>query len=106
MRLLDGPAEGSYMTRRSPMFLRAIVNAEGKGDVLNELTDTPANTEKVSVYRLASEPGVVHLHMRGKGTGFYLTGDYRHLPDIDGEQLRDTDKWREWCKSQLGKEEP
>jgi hypothetical protein len=28
------------------------------------------------------------------------SGDYRHLPDVDGEALRETAAWRKWVKAQ------
>jgi hypothetical protein len=101
MRLLDGPAEGVYLTRRSPRFLRAVLDVDGvRKDVLNELQDTPAADEVVYVYELVpGTVGNVHLSLSPRSrSGFYVTGDYQYLPHVDGEALRDNDVWAAWCK--------
>ena len=64
MTLEDGPAMGSYIVQRAPLFMRAVVNSEGKGDVLNELDDTPEGNDTVSVYRLTEDKGMIHVNAR------------------------------------------
>ena len=105
LNLLDGPAQGNYMGKRAPLFLRAVttdVAGATVADVLDQLTDTPAPTERVHVYKLEGAAGMVHLNRGGKGSGFYATGSYRHLPDVDGEALRDTAAWRQWAIAHTG----
>ena len=107
LNLLDGPAQGNYMVKRAPLHLRAVVTdvaGATVADVLDQLTDTPAPTERVHVYKLQGAAGFVHLNMGGskKGSGLYATGVYKHLPDVDGEALRDTAAWREWCIQHTG----
>ncbi len=99
--LIDGPAAGSYLLKRSPLFVRAVVDVEGRGDVLDQLGDTPAADEALSVYRLEGEMGLIHLNMGGGRGGFYARASYRHLPDVDGESVRETDAWREWVEGQV-----
>ena len=57
LKLLDGPAEGRYMVKRAPLFLRAVVSAGGAQDVLDQLEDTPAPSEEVYVYKLQGSAG-------------------------------------------------
>ena len=101
LKLLDGPAQGAYMVKRAPLFLRAVVSAGGAQDVLDQLEDTPAPSEEVYVYKRQGSAGTVHLNLgHRKGTGFYAMGEYRHVPDADGEALRKTEAWRQWCIAQ------
>lgn len=103
--LKDGPAQGSYAVKRAPLFLRAVVGPGNKQDVLDQLDDTPRADERVYIYRLEGEVGWAHVHFGGKDrarTGFYATGTYRHLADVDGEALRETAAWRQWCISHAG----
>ena len=98
MTLLDGPAKGSYLVKRAPLFLRAVVNSAGKGDVLDQIDDTPAADETISVYRRVGEAGHVHLNMRDRRrTGFYALASYEWLADVDGETVRETREWHAWC---------
>lgn len=101
IRLLDGPARGTYMVSRTPAYLRAVVVGEKK-DVLDQLEDAPTHDEAIHVYRLVpGTEGHVHLNLgRGKGTGFYATGDYRWVEGIDGEAVRLTADWRAWAGTQ------
>ena len=104
IRLLDGPAEGTYAVKRAPLYLRAVITPDGKRDVLDQVTDTPAKGEAIHVYiRVPGTEGTVHLNMGGgpkSGTGFYALGQYHHLRDVEGEALRDTQAWRAWAREQ------
>jgi hypothetical protein len=99
----DGPARGATLIfRRAPVFLRVVENRDTHTfDVLDQLADAPAANELVHVYRRVTEPVHAHLHYRGRGkgpaSGWYELAEYEHLPEIDGEQLRDTAIWRAWC---------
>lgn len=105
IRLLDGPAEGSYAVKSAPTWLRAVVTGEGN-DVLDQPADTPEPRERVYVYRLVNGTrGHVHLNFgsgaRGRGrTGFYALGDYLYQPEVDGEALRDRVAWIRWVGAQ------
>ena len=84
LKLKDGPVAGTYMCKRAPFWLRAVVDANGKKDVLDQLDDEPAATEKVYVYRCVSEVGHVHINAK-RGRGFYAMADYEYLADVDGD---------------------
>lgn len=99
LELKDGPCEGVYYCKRAPYRLRAVVNGQGEKDVLDLVDDTPADDEKVYIYRLEGEPGWMHIHGT-KIHGFYATGTYFHMPEVDGEALRDNAKWQEWALAQ------
>ena len=100
INLHGGPAEGSYAVKRAPLYLRAVVAHDGYTDVLDQLTDQPRLRERVSVYRRVGEAGTVHVRMSGRGSGFYAMAEYEHMPEVDGEALRDNAAWREWCEAQ------
>ena len=105
IRLVDGPAKGTYAVKRAPLYLRATVDAgTGVRDVLDQLTDSPSESEEVVVYKLDGEAGTVHLNFgsgRGQRTGFYATGDYHHVPGVDGAELRTETAWRRWVAARL-----
>lgn len=104
----DGPAAGvTIPAGRAPYFLRVV---EGdprttgrQWDVLDQLHDVPVPGERVHVYEAV--PGTLfdpELFMRKTGTFICPTpgakGQYRHRPDVDGEQLRTTESWRAWAR--------
>jgi hypothetical protein len=98
--LFDGPAEGSYMVHRAPLYLRAVVAANGKLDVLDQLDDRPGADEMVHIYRRVTEVSVVHINRGRHGSGFYESASYRHMPEVDGEALREAEAWRAWAQAQ------
>lgn len=103
IHLVDGPAKGTYACHRAPLFLRAVVHREhARADVLDQQSDKPLPAETVSVYKRTTEVSWVHLNMGGlrRGTGMYPMADYEHLPDVDGETLRDNAAWQEWAQAQ------
>ena len=100
IRLLDGPAEGTYALKRAPAYGRAVVTDRGETDVLDQLEDIARPGETVSVYRLVTPVSTIHVRMSGRGSGFYPMADYEHMPDVDGEAMRDNAAWREWAQAQ------
>ena len=106
IKLLDGPAKGVYAVHRAPVRLRAVLGKQGfERDVLNELADTPSEHETIAVYERVTPSYPVHINTgHRKGTGFYVTGDYRFRPDVDGESVRATPAWRKWAAMDIAKE--
>ena len=97
LSLKDGPCQGTYMCKRAPMFLRAVIDDKGKGDCLDQLEDMPAENEKVYVYMREGEAGTVHLNYGGGRGGWYALAEYKFLPKVDGEVLRDNQAWQTWA---------
>jgi hypothetical protein len=102
MRFLDGPMEGkTFSVTRCPTYLRAVIDADGTYDVLNLLTDVPKPSEQIHVYRVV--PGTwtfAFIDFRGKDkgrSGRYEMADYVHVPDVDGESVRETAAWQAWA---------
>ncbi len=110
LTLVDGPCAGTFMVKRAPLFLRAVLKAQldgtGETDVLDQIDDTPTANEKVYVYKMEGQASAIHINASGKGgkdlTGFWAMANYRYLPDVDGEQLRDNEKWQSWILKQIG----
>lgn len=100
--LRDGPAAGSYAVKRAPLYLRAVVDRSRARDVLDQLDDTPRGTERVHIYQRVGEAGALHLNRGRHGSGFYALGTYRHLPEVEGDELRETTAWRQWVGAQEG----
>lgn len=96
----DGPAKGNrLMIKRAPRFLRVVEDA-GKFDALDQLTDTPAATEKLYAYELADNPTMCHINCgHGRG-GFYPIASYRLFPNQPTDaDMRTTERWSQWCYS-------
>lgn len=92
----DGPAAGASLSlRRAPIFLRVVIDPRGKVDALDQLNDEPHADEKVHVYRKREGSGG---HVCVRPGGCFEMGEYRHLPDAPGEDLRENAKWREWAE--------
>jgi hypothetical protein len=98
MRLVDGPAEGVYAVRRAPLYLRAVVGPRARKDVLDGLDDEPEPKERIHVYQRVGEVSQIHIKGSRSVSGFYVMAEYRHMADVDGEQLRETKAWRAWCR--------
>lgn len=111
IRLLDGPAGGSELSlRRAPFFLRVVIDPGGKVDALD---DVPAADEVVHVYQgerdtLRMLPDDIYICVRGPGglqQAGGASGEYRHRPDVDGQQLRDAATWRAWVIDEVQRTE-
>lgn len=108
IKFLDGPAAGAPLPlRRAPMYLRVVIDPSGKVDALDQLDDEPRAGETVHVYARARWAGPIHVcgglngnRSRVHGSGWVIEADYRHMPDVDGEGLRDTETWRAWATAQ------
>ena len=102
VEFMDGPCKTDLMLKNAPMFLRAVVDDKGKIDALDQVTDMPAPDEKVYVYRREGGFTQVHLHLSPRSqSGWYVMAKYRYLPDVDGEQVRETDAWRAWLAEEI-----
>lgn len=102
---LDGPATGQrLMLKRAPIFLRAVQDAAGNWDALDQLEDEPAAGERIVVYQLAAPPSWAHVLKRGRdgdgnyaGSGFYTVAEYQVLPtQPDDQDARENWRWRAW----------
>jgi hypothetical protein len=103
LTLKDGPVAGTYLVKRAPLFLRAVIDAKtDEKDVLDALDDQPEESEYVFVYQRVGEAYVVHLLMSPRSrSGFYSMAEYRLRDDIDGRLVRTTESWRAWVASQV-----
>jgi hypothetical protein len=71
------------------------VAEDGRKDVLDLPEDAPTAQERVYVYQRVTHARFVHvngIHVNG----VFATGDYKFMPDVDGEALRETREWRRW----------
>jgi hypothetical protein len=104
----DGPAGGQSLANgRQPLFLRVVVDAAGGVDCLDHLEDVAKPDERIHVYELVpnTDKGIALVRVGGHrgqpATCIPMAlGDYRHRPDVDGELVRDTLAWRNWCLEQ------
>ena len=96
LTLIDGPCEGSYMVKRSPLYLRAVVDKNGEKDVLDQVEDQPKELETVYVYQREGNAGVVHINA-AKVKGYFVMANYRYMAEVQGEDLRDNVAWQTWA---------
>jgi len=99
IRFLDGPAEGTPLDlRRAPVLLRVVIDQDGTVDALDQLDDTPKDSETIYVYYRDGEVSRGFMCSRGrggKGCQLILSADYRlHAEQPD---VRATERWQEWC---------
>jgi len=104
--LLDGPASGTTLAlRRAPIFLRVVIDTGGKVDALDQLDDTPKQSESIHVYHRQGSTGVVFAcrrfyrppSQRSPGCICSQVAEYRlheHQPTDD--IARDAHHWRAW----------
>lgn len=99
-KFIDGPAQGqTLLLKRGPRFLR-VVEQDGKWDALDQLEDEPEPGESIHVYEAHGPIGSCHLNISGGRGGWFIIGEYRHLPEQPTEeQKRVTRAWREWCEA-------
>lgn len=103
LTLKDGPVAGTYLVKRAPLFLRAVIDAKtNEKDVLDALDDRPKSTEDVFVYERQGEASTIHLLMSPRSrSGFYVMAEYRLRDDVDGKSVRGTEDWRAWVATQV-----
>lgn len=110
IRFADGPAaEALLMLKRAPLFLRVVYNAtEQRWDALDQLTDKPAATELIFVYRRQGEAAVAMIDWTERGRrvgGRFASATYSHVePQPDDATVRATKLWQEWCWAQVKKQ--
>lgn len=113
IRIVDGPAGGAELSlRRAPVYLRVVIDSAGRVDALDMLDDVPRDGETVHVYQgdrdtLRALPDDVFVCASGRDGMRQVGGAdgvYRHRPDVDGEQLRDTAVWRSWVIEEVARQ--
>jgi hypothetical protein len=99
-KFLDGPAAGVTLAlRRSPVFIRAVLNPDGKWDALDQVNDAPAADEKVVAYMLSDKPTMMHLcrSRAAGGSAWFAVADYVLVGTQPDEAiLRSNGEWRIW----------
>src|SRR4051812_7013019 len=101
-RFLDGPLAGvALQLRRSPVFLRAVLNANGEADALDPVGDEPLADDRVAAYRRASFGGAYFLDWTEKGRrrgGRFAIATYAVVAEQPPDEvMRDRAQWQRWC---------
>ncbi len=103
IHFIDGPARDAALSlRRTPLFLRVVIDQDGTVDALDQLDDKPEKTEKIYVYRLV-EGSVSHAIAcrRGEGCTPIPGAEYKiHTEQPQDEEIRSTEAWRKWTEAQ------
>lgn len=105
-----GPAEGATMiARRAPLLLRVVYCArKDEFDVLDQLSDTPAEHESIYVYRRTSSADPCFLDYSDRGgrrRGMRcMIAQYQFLEPQPGDtNTRINDAWQRWCEAYVAK---
>lgn len=109
---IGGPAAGVSLTLgRSPYFIRAVKDAQGKWDALDQLDDKPSPREEIHVYRIEGEPITAHVDGRdpvtGKRFGKWMSiATYTYYPAQPPDKTaRNQEAWQRWCAEQYRKDQ-
>lgn len=97
-----GPAEGQIlMLRRSPRFLRVVRDKANEFDALDQLGDSAATDEEISVYEKCAPATLIHVKSGKQGaSGWYRSAAYQLVtPQPTDAQVRDNTAWRRWAFS-------
>lgn len=99
---VDGPAKGQRLRlKRAARFLR-VVEANGKWDALDQVTDSPRPEEKLYAYEITGQPGMMHVDAAGGRSGWYPIASYRIGTDQPADaEMRITEGWQQWCESRV-----
>ena len=96
IELLDGPCKGMFSCARAPLYLRAVVNTQGKADVLDLVEDKPADDEVIYIYKRKGAFSNIHLNFGGGRGRFEALAEYNFLPGVNCENARDNANWQRW----------
>lgn len=115
-RFTDGPAAGrSLSLRRSPVFLRVVIDRKGEVDALDQLSDFAGAGEKVYVYVRTGEPEKISAIVCSRGKGRVCRGYNEELVTYrvysvqpDQAVLTSNVEWAAWAREEYDriKEKP
>jgi hypothetical protein len=97
---IGGPAEKAVLSlRRTPIFLRVVIDRDGTVDALDQLDDKPRPSEQVYVYRIDGNGPTGFACSRGKGCSRLATYRYYEKQPA-ADVLHDWTKWSEWTEAE------
>ncbi len=100
-QFIDGPVAGKSLSlRRSPLFLRVVINSRGAIDALDLLTDTPGRSETIHVYLRRGKPMRGFIDGKGISGPFTLASYALHERQPLDEQARDPEAWKAWATAE------
>jgi len=101
----EGPAHGkTLLLKRSPIFLRVVIDGNGNIDALDALDDIPADEESIYCYKVDESKPISRVHILTgnpgrKGSGWFISADYNYFDEQPADdQMRSTEAWRKWTK--------
>src|SRR4051794_35138431 len=97
----DGPAAGvTLLIRRTPLFLRVVLNAKGKWDAIDQLSDRANYDEAVYAYRKTADEGDgggAFICRGGGAGGYFQFAKYAFIAEQPPEDvLRYNSRWQAW----------
>lgn len=97
----NGPAMGKILfLQRAPMFLRVVADGN-RIAALDLVTDQPADTATIHVYRRVGDVFHAHVHRAGGKGGWYQGAAYEiHSNRPEESILRDQAHWQQWCQTE------
>ena len=87
-----------------PLYLRFVMvgTCWETLDALDQLDDTPKDSERVVVAEKRGDIGRMHAFGNKKVTGWYDTITYDLIqPQPEQDTLRDTERWRAWVLERM-----
>lgn len=101
IEFLDGPATGAKLNlKRTPVFLRVVMDQERQVDALDLPDDKPRAGERIYAYRIVDGTVITGFlcGLKGKGCLQFRSALYKLCdtqPSIG--TMVDHDKWVAWC---------
>ena len=101
-----GPAEGTKLAfSRFPLYLRVVVDANDKVDVLDQLADTPRDNETIHAYRMLLRAKNMGIACGRGGCKPIIDGAYRYVEaQPEDATMRDSAMWAAWCRAEHDRE--
>lgn len=102
----DGPAKGCHLElRRTPVFLRVVIDQQGEVDALDQLDDEAREGETVHVYHLKEKPATAFVCSRGRGgsscRGVRIATYHFYPTQPSQDLLRDNEAWGRWVMEEI-----
>lgn len=98
---VDGPASGARLAlARVPIYLRVVIDGDGKVDALDQLDDEPRPGECIYVYRRTSWGHICARGGSGGASGVFGVYVQVPWPEFAGVDLSDREQWAKWANAQ------
>jgi hypothetical protein len=99
----------TLLLKRTPLFLRVVIGADGSVDALDQPDDEPRPDERLYAYRFSADKGGAFVDGRDdRGRrigGAYRITEYSPVePQPGDDEMRTRARWVAWCEATHARE--